>query len=225
MWLRRLIGLMAIICLCACETMPSAPPSADDCLTIRLWSNGWHANLALPVDVFNEDHPIRTLFPDARYFLIGWGERDFYIARKAGFWKGLKAIIPPSRSVVHIIAAATPVEESLWPPRDLATLAISKSRAEQLARGIAESLTYDERGMPIILGQGRVAGASYFLAANGNFHLFNMCNHWTAKRLREAGVPVRPLISFTASGLMRAIRRKTSPSCPVSESEPRAPAN
>jgi len=157
------------------------------------------------------------LFPDARHFLIGWGERDFYMAADAGFWKGLKAIIPPSPSVVHVIAADTPVEDTLWPARDLVEFAISESGAKHMADGIARSLAYDERGTTIILGQGRVAGAGYFLAARGNFHLFNMCNHWTARRLREAGVRVRASISFTAPGLMSAVRRKTSPSCPVSE--------
>ncbi|MEO1242834.1 MAG: DUF2459 domain-containing protein [Pseudomonadota bacterium] len=186
-------------------------------MTVRLWSNGWHANLALPADVFNEAHPVRTLFPDAQYFLIGWGERDFYMATDAGFWKGLKAIVPPSPSVVHVIAADTPVEDTQWRPRDLVQFAISQAGAEQIADGIAKSLSYDETGTLIIVGEGRVAGASHFLAAKGNFHLFNMCNHWTARRLREAGVPVRAGISFTAPGLVSAIRRKTLPSCPDGE--------
>ena len=215
--LHRLVCLFAAMFLGACGSIPSAPPSAGDCMTIRLWSNGWHANLALPAEIFSEEHPVRTLFPDARYFLIGWGERDFYMATDAGFWKGLKAIVPPSPSVVHVIAADAPVEDTLWRPRELAVFAISQSGAKQMADGIARSLAYDEGGAPIMLGPGRVAGASYFLAARGNFHLFNMCNHWTARRLREAGVPVRAGISFTAGGLMSAIRRKTSPSCPVGE--------
>lgn len=217
MRVHRLIGLFAAICLSACGSVPNIPPTADDCMTIRLWSNGWHVNLALPAEAFEEDHPVRALFPDARYFLIGWGERDFYMATEAGFWKGLKAIIPPSPSAVQIIAADAPVEDALWPARDLVTLAISHSGAEQLARGIAESLTYDEGGMPIILGEGRVSGASYFLTARENFHLFNMCNHWTARRLRQAGVPVRAGISFTAAGLMSAVRRKTPSSCAISD--------
>jgi len=217
MQFHRLLLPFAAMLIGACASVPSDPPTADDCMTIRLWSNGWHANLALPAEVLNEDDPVRTLFPDAQYFLIGWGERDFYMATDAGFWKGLKAIIPPSRSVVHVIAADEPVEETLWRPRDLVEFAISESGAKRMAEGISKSLAYDEAGTPIILDQGRVAGASYFLAARGNFHLFNMCNHWTARRLQEAGVPVRASISFTARGLMSAIRRKAPPSCPVGE--------
>lgn len=217
MQFHRLVCLFTAMFLGACGSITGAPPSAGDCMTVRLWSNGWHANLALPADAFNEGHPVRTLFPEAQYFLIGWGERDFYMATEAGFWKGLKAIIPPSSSVVHVIAADTPVEDTQWRPRDFVQFAISQAGAEQIADGIAKSLSYDETGTLIILGEGRVAGASHFLAARENFHLFNMCNHWTARRLREAGVPVRAGISFTAPGLISAIRRKTLPSCPDTE--------
>jgi uncharacterized protein (TIGR02117 family) len=216
MRLGRLACLFALALLAACASAPGAPPTPGDCMTIRLWSNGWHANLALPAEAFEEGHPLRSLFPDSRYFLIGWGERDFYMATKAGFWKGLKAIIPPSPSVVQVIAADAPVEETLWPGRDLVEFAISRSGVKRMAEGIANSLAYDAEGEPIILGEGRVAGASYFLAAKGNFYLFNMCNHWTARRLREAGVRVRGIVSFTAPGLMRAVRRKAPAYCPVS---------
>lgn len=215
--IRRVIIFTAAALLVACASAPSPPPSPGDCTTIRLWSNGWHANLALRANALGEDHLLRNLFPDAEYFLIGWGERDFYMAEDAGFWKGLKAIVPPSPSVIHVIAADEPVEDSLWRPRDLAEFAISETGAERMAENIANAVVRDEDGSPIILSQGRIAGASYFLAARGNFHLFNMCNHWTARRLREAGVPVTSGISFTAAGLIDAVRRKAPASCPPHE--------
>ena len=218
-WTRfhHLVCLFAAAFLSACTSMSSAPPSANDCVTIQLWSSGWHADIVLPADAFDDDHPVRSLFPDAQSFLIGWGERDFYMATDAGFWKGLKAIIPPSPSVVHVIAASGPIEDTPRRRSDVVTFAVSQDGARQIADAVAASLSYDETGAPIVLGEGRVAGASRFLAARGNFHLFNMCNHWTARRLREAGVPVRAGVSFTAPGLVGAIRRKAAPACPVAE--------
>lgn len=163
---------------------------------------------------FEEGHPLRALFPDARYFLIGWGERDFYIAQDPGPWKALKAIIPPSPSVIHVIVNDKPVERTVWRGEAI-TLAISESGAQRLAQEIAEALQYGETGAPIVLEEGRVEGQSAFLAARGDFHLFNMCNHWTARRLREAGAPVHASISFTAGGLTRAVRHKMARSCPL----------
>lgn len=211
------ISAILIASIPACALPPNPPPGARDCTTIRLWSNGFHVNLAMRAELFEEAHPLRRLFPDANYFLIGWGERDFYIAEKAGFLMTLDAITPPSPAVMQVIAAEEPVEDRIWPGRDVVSVAISETGARDLARSIATNLKYDEAGKPLILGPGRVEDGSLFLAARGNFHLFNMCNHWTAARLREAGVPVRARLSFTAGGLMAAVRRKTDRACPAAE--------
>lgn len=212
--------LLALILVGACASTPRPPPTPGDCTTIRLWSNGFHVNLAMRAGLFEDSHPLRKLFPDANHFLIGWGERDFYIATKPGVWMTLKAITPPSPAVMQVIAAEEPVEDRIWPGRDVVTIAISETGARALAQSIADYLKYAENGAPIVLGQGRVEGGSVFVAARGNFHLFNMCNHWTAARLREAGVPVSARISFTAGALMRAVKRKTERVCPVPASSP-----
>lgn len=184
-------------------------------MTIRLWSNGWHANVALPADVFDERHPLRTLFPGKQYFLIGWGARDFYTSENAGVLEGLKAIIPPTPPAIHVIAGDRPVEESLWPPQDMVEIAISEKGVRAMGEQMSAFLSSDVTGAPIVVGEGRVAGASYFLAAKGNFHLFNMCNQWTARLLRDAGVPLNPAFSFTASGLLRAAERTMPATCPT----------
>lgn len=216
---RNSIRVLMIICcaafLSACAGRIGPPPSEGDCITARLWSNGWHANLALPASAFEDDHPFRELFPDAEYFLVGWGERGFYMAEDAGFFKGLAAILPPSPSVMQVIANETPVEESLWRPRDLVEFAMSETGAKRMTDEIAAGLAYGPDGAPVVLASGRVEGASMFVASTGSFHLFNMCNHWTARRLREAGVPVHPALSFTAPGLMRAVERKSPKKCPA----------
>ncbi|GAB4525561.1 MAG: DUF2459 domain-containing protein [Amphiplicatus sp.] len=211
----RLACLAALFLAAACASPPGPPPTPGDCAMIRLWSNGWHVNLAIRAELFSDENPVRALFPEARYFLIGWGERDFYMAEDAGFWKGLKAAIPPGPAVMQVIANDAPVEETIWPGRTVATLALSETGARRLAQSIGAYVMREETGAPIVLGRGRIADKSVFLAARGNFHLFNMCNHWTAARLREAGVPVRARISFTAGGLMRAAKRKAPTSCPA----------
>ncbi len=213
---QRFVALIAALALAGCMSAKAIPPAPGDCATIRLWSNGWHASLALPAETFSEDHPLRTLFPDKRYFLIGWGARDFYMTEQAGVLEGIKAVLPPTRSAIHIIAGDAPVEDALWRPRHLMEFAVSQSALSAMQEKIAASLDYDEAGAPVIVGEGRVAGASYFLASKGGFHLFSMCNHWTARRLGEAGVPVNAGISFTAAGLFNAVERLAPPSCPES---------
>ena len=80
----------------------AAPASAGDCIELHLYSNGYHSDLAAPASLFPDDHPLRRLFPDAREFLIGWGDQEFYYSDGTNLWLALDAIIPPSPSVMHI---------------------------------------------------------------------------------------------------------------------------
>jgi uncharacterized protein (TIGR02117 family) len=210
-------ALFALACLpiAACASAPTAPPpEAGDCAIIRLWSNGFHTNIAAPASLFQPEHPLRALFPEATHFLIGWGERDYYMATQANVSTGLKAIIPPSRAVAHVIAAQEPVETRIW-PGEVLDIAISGDGATRLAAAIANSITLDSSGGAVIEGGGRIEGASAFLSSPDGFHLFNMCNHWTARALFAAGAPVQPRFSFTAGALMKAVRRKTPRACPT----------
>jgi uncharacterized protein (TIGR02117 family) len=213
----RLAALAAAAALSACAASPALgpAPSPDDCVAARLLSNGTHADIALPAEVFAADHPARTLYPQADYFLIGWGEQAFYMAEEAGAWKGFKAILPPSRSVLHVVAVDGSIDALAWREGDALDIALSETGARAMAAGLARSLRRDEAGAPIVLGPGRAPGRSAFLADGRGFHLFRMCNHWAAARLREAGAPVRAEASFTAPGLIKAMRRETPRACPV----------
>ena len=105
----------------------------------------------------------------------------------------------------------------MWRPVEYVEFSVSKAGAGRLARSIAETLQTGAGGAPIVLGEGRVAGASAFLAARPQFHLFHMCNHWTAGRLRDAGARVHPWRMFTASGLVDAMRDKAAPACSATD--------
>lgn len=183
---------------------------------IRVWSNGWHTNIALPASAMRPDHPLRTLFPEAGYFLIGWGEQNFYLDEDPGFWTGLNAVVPPSPSVMQVIAGEAPVEETLWPGEEVIDVALSEAGLARLVRELAETLVMDSDGRPVVLQSGRVEDASAFLQARPGFHLLHMCNHWTAARLASAGVELRPRLAFHAPWLMNALKRKAPRHCPPS---------
>ena len=51
---------------------------------------------------------------------------------------------------------------------------------------------------------------SLFYNARGAFHLFNTCNTWTARKLKQGGVAISPSGVVTADGLMRRLRRAVS---------------
>ncbi|MEO0981360.1 MAG: DUF2459 domain-containing protein [Pseudomonadota bacterium] len=215
--LRRCFGLILAVGLAACASAPSdppPPPSPGDCVTLRVWSNGFHTSLALQAAHLPEAHPLLALYPEAAYFLVGWGERDYFMDPEPGAFDALGAILPPSPSAVQVMAHSAPLEETLWRPARLVEVAVSEAGMARLAGAISETLERGADGAPVALGEGRLAGRSQFLAARPGFHLFYMCNHWTAQRLAEAGVPVRPGLSFTAGGLLGALGDDAPTACP-----------
>jgi uncharacterized protein (TIGR02117 family) len=124
--------------------------------------------------------------PDAEFVAIGWGDREFYLNTPT--WGDLTAsrafgaLSGGNRALVHV----------------------SYLRREQLARGAyalplsqaqyAQLVGYVRAALP--QGQATpIAGAHYdnqdaFYEANGGYNLFETCNTWTGRGLRQAGVEV-----------------------------------
>lgn len=216
---RRVLLVGAALLAAACATPGAPPPAPGDCAVVRVWSNGWHTALALPASALGENHPALSLFPEARYFLIGWGERNFYRDPSPGFFDGLGAILPPSRSTMMIIAADEPVETRIWPGREVVDVAVSRAGLARLSAEIADSLVKGEDGAPMVIGEGRVPGSSVFVESRPGFHLLRMCNHWTAARLNAAGVRVEPRLAFHAPWLTGALHRKAPQHCPAARED------
>jgi uncharacterized protein (TIGR02117 family) len=215
---RRGLALAAIAAAAAAwawtGTRPplGAPPAhAQDCVDVGLWSNDWHTSLALPADVLAPDHPLRRFMPEARYFLVGWGDADFYRSDGADLALGLKALLPGGATLVHVIGARTPVEQTFIPV-DFVHAGLSRAGAAALAQALADTLALDEAGNVVPIAPGQHGAQSRFLAARGGFDLFTVCNHWTARTLRRAGVDVHAAFVYRGDWLMAQVRRK-APAC------------
>lgn len=191
-----------------------AAPSADDCVTIRMWSNGYHSDIGIPADMLDANHPLRQLFPEARSLLIGWGERAFYYSDGTDLWLGLNAILPPSPSTMHVVDGAEQGARYLG-PQEGASFAISREGAAALAQMLTNALELDASGAVRVLSEGKVVGRSRFLAARDNFHLFHVCNHWMARALRTAGIDVNTRDKWLARPLIRQARARTPAACPA----------
>lgn len=189
-----------------------APASASDCVELHLYSNGFHSDIAAPASIFPADHPVRRLYPDARSFLIGWGDERFYQSDGTNLWLGLDALIPPSPSVLHVAYNAAPSSAYLAPTDDLA-IGVSHDGAARFVAYIDRALVLDEHGAPIRIADGKVVGRSAFLRSRGSFHLFNVCNQWMARALRAAGVDVNARAAWLAGPLIRQARQQGVRGC------------
>ncbi len=83
-------------------------------------------------------------------------------------------------------------------------LRVSEAELQALAKAIDDSFV-----QPISAtgnGYDVSRGRALFYHARGKFHMFRMCNRWTAERLQLAGCSVRPRLTVTASQAMTAAK-------------------
>ncbi len=189
-----------------------APPATKgDCVDVGLWSNGWHTSFSIPAEMMPADHPLRRLYPQARWFLVGWGDSSFYRSDGTDLLLGLKALLPGGATVVHVIGSKRPAEETFI-PAELVTVGVSHAGAQALAARLKTSLDLDANGNVRVVSLGQHGPQSRFLAARGAFDLFQVCNHWTARALRSAGVDINAAFVYRGALLTAQVRRR-APAC------------
>ncbi len=189
--LAALYGLTAVLLM----AWPANTDAMREPATVEAYvlGNGVHTDLVLPIrsaaiDWSQRFRPeqFRAPPPDAEFVAIGWGDREFYLhtptwadltARRA-----LGALAGGNRALLHV---------SYLRRADFGThawrLPLSAARHARLVAYVRTALP-DDQAVPI-------AGAHYgendaFYEANGSYDLFETCNTWTGRGLREAGVPM-----------------------------------
>jgi len=199
-WGRWVLPALALVGLVVFTPAVSAVETAPDTVTVHVVAHGWHSGLVIPAAVIDADAwPARRAFPDADYFEVGWGDRAFYQASDPGLWLGLRALLWPSPGVLHIVALrGAPAQHVAGAP--MATLEMSREGARRLVAAISASHERDAQGQPIAFGPS-LYGQGRFYASVERFHLFATCNVWVARRLRDAGVSVRPALAITTGML------------------------
>jgi uncharacterized protein (TIGR02117 family) len=213
-----LLLLLTLVLLACAASVREPPVTADHSphYTVYLIGHGWHSGLAVrKTDIPRGLWPESGDFPEAQFLEVGWGDWDFYQAPDFSFWLMLKAGLWPTASVLNVVPLRYAVAE-YYPCSDLIELDLSQPRFARLIGYIHGTFARD--------GSGRVAPlrsqehrADRFYPARGQFTVFNNCNTWTAKALKEGGYPIRPPYPITAGSLISQARnygRKLSPTRP-----------
>ena len=183
-------------------TVRSAEPTAH---TIYVVSNGWHSNV-----VFERRHvpagliPETADFPDAEYLEFGWGDAEYYPAKKTTLGMTLRAAFKPTPAVVHM-AGSFSEPARRHPTAEVVALRVSETGLAQLIEYIHASFERAGRRKAEIKADGLSAN-SLFYPAVGRFHLGNTCNMWTARALSAAGLEVDSTAATRAEELMRQLR-------------------
>jgi hypothetical protein len=164
--------------------------------------------IALPVEApvchVNGDHS-GTGMDDARgesrvYEEWGYAERAWYLEKRQGFTGVLRALLWPTEGVVEV-----GIHESIWaertqkPPVESFRFQISEAGYLSLRSYLRSTIASED---PV-----GIVGNSRFCVARSSYHLFHHCHHYTAKGLREAGLPISMSGALTRGGFAKQLRR------------------
>lgn len=169
--------------------------------------HGWHAGIVIHRDdIAPGSWGVPEDFPEARYFEVGWGDADYYQADDPGLGTLLKAGLWPTESVLHVAAFRDPPAEA-FPHRTVIRIPVSAEGLEALLAFVrSEHARDDDTEAVIPLGSGLYGDGSRFYAAQTRYHVFNNCNHWAARALREAGCAMAPARALTVEALLAQAR-------------------
>ena len=217
-----LIGLLLAAVLTARPGKPALFPGAgEDAVTVHFVSHGYHSGLVLPRAALASAAGRRgygALIDVAARFAaydtveVGWGDEQFYrhVPTVASLeWKlALQALFRPGNaSVLHVVGLPAPARQA-FPISDIVALRLSGEGFERLVAALETSFAKDAQSRPVHLGPG-LYGPSLFYRAVGEFHLFNVCNHWTARLLDVAGVPTTPVLATLPAGPLLDLRLRS----------------
>lgn len=192
----RAFGVIPVVCAAAlaqgCAAAPSAN-AADACPAERaVWvvNHGRHAGLVVRrQDLVTARPGLAETLSAGAYVEVGWGDARYYPDPDPGLDLGLRALLWPTASVLHLVVLPEPPARHF---RGTEVLSVSLSEAghRDLLAFIADSFAPAVGdGPPRRLGP-PLYGQGGFYPARDHFHLFNTCNTWIARGLEGAGYPV-----------------------------------
>lgn len=192
---------------------PDSELQPRDSISIVVSLDAAHSMIALPVEGQGShggsDHNTTRTddTPGAPRVYEEWGyaERAWYLEKRQGFTGVLRALFWPTEGVVEV-----GLHQSIWaerarkPPVEAFKFRISTAGYRSLRSYLRETILSEE---PV-----GIVGNSRFCVARSSYHMFHHCHHYTAKGLREAGLPISMSRTLTRDGFARQLRRIMPPS-------------
>ena len=175
-------------------------------ITIYVETNGMHAGLVLPVaaagddwrDIIRPEH-FAVPYADTTHYRFGWGNKEFY--QKVPYIEDatvpiiFRALFTPAPSAVHVDQSFQP-QESFY----VRKLVITEEQYRLITRLIRNKFRYNGDGTVMPFAGNTVSESFY--EAKDPYHLFETCNVWTNKLLKQAGVKTGQWTPFQG-GVMR----------------------
>lgn len=177
--------------------MSGYSPNNSSNYQIYFIKQNWHTAIVFDVnDLDSQTFREFNYFKDYRMIDIGWGDEEFY--QYPGFDSGLafKALFYATPSTLRVEGINLSKEEYFNLSEIVIELVITDEQFKKICDYINKTFLEDDAGNTSILSRSG-AGKIIFYKANGSYHLFNTCNTWLAKGLKEAGIEIEDNVVLT----------------------------
>ncbi|MCX2742761.1 DUF2459 domain-containing protein [Mangrovivirga sp. M17] len=152
---------------------------------IYLSTNGVHADIIIPIEYFDSDF-INQLDadPSVKYLSFGWGDQNFYLNTPTWadltFNNAVKALFIDSPTLIHLTKYSGISQH--W-----VRTHVNQTQLEKLKSQILNSFEFKNDKLQVLEGAGYHSNDNFY-KATGSYNLFNTCNSWTNKVLKNSGL-------------------------------------
>jgi uncharacterized protein (TIGR02117 family) len=175
----------------------SAIVDKDGFHKIYFIKQNWHTAI-----VFNTQELDAQLFREYDSFSefglidIGWGDEEFY--QSPGFDSGLafKALFYATPSTLRVEGINLQKKEYFNLSEIVIELNVTDEQFKKICNYINKTFYKNDYCESVILNR-NAKDKIIFYKAVGSYHLFNTCNTWLARALREAGIEIEDNILLT----------------------------
>jgi len=169
----------------------------DSLKSIYLVKQRWHTAI-----VFHREDVDSTLIQEIKYLSgaelidIGWGDEAFYQYPDFDWNMAYQAICYPTPSTLRMEGIYISMIEYFDLSEIVVKLEINDEQLKILLNYISDTIWRNGEGQIDILST-QYLQRIYFFKADGDYHLFNTCNTWLARGLKEAGFHIKDDIVLT----------------------------
>ena len=169
----------------------------DSLKTVYLIKQRWHTAI-----VFHRKDIDSNILQEVNYFEganlidIGWGDEAFYQYPDFDWNLAYHALFYPTPSTLRIEGIYISMIEYFNISEIVVELKISTEQLKILLNYISDTVWKNSDGKCKILST-QYLNRIYFFKAIGDYHLFNTCNTWLARGLKEAGFNIKDDIVLT----------------------------
>jgi hypothetical protein len=190
----RLLAAAAMLGLAACSSAPveTAAPAAGQAQVqpagLYILRRGRHTDVV--IEAAQVRGPLAALkkeFPDARYLVFGFGDRQYMLATHKNLFHALLAPLPGAGIMLVSGIQGTPAQ--VYGADHLAALSLRQDQLDAVEGFVWSSLQPSADGVVSPYLQGTYAGNIYY-ASSKTYYGFYTCNTWTAEALQAGGFPV-----------------------------------